>query len=57
MAFPDPLQPPAPRRLVERLRSRLVRRTPMDHGGHFPMLETPDALVSDIRGFARALRS
>jgi pimeloyl-ACP methyl ester carboxylesterase len=46
---------PAPRHLVER--SRLVRWTVMDHGGHFPMLEAPDALVADIRDFARSFRS
>jgi epoxide hydrolase len=34
-----------------------VRWTPIDQGGHFPMLEAPDVLVADVRAFARALRT
>jgi pimeloyl-ACP methyl ester carboxylesterase len=56
MLSPDPLQPPAPRHLAERSRSRLIRWTSLDQGGHFPMLEMPDALIADVRAFARAIR-
>ena len=44
----------APREYMERM-YRLVRHTEFSSGGHFAALETPTALVADVRAFARQL--
>lgn len=35
----------------------IVRRTEFDHGGHFPALEQPKALLRDIRDFVRFIEA
>ena len=45
-----------PRSLAERMYANIVRWTRMEHGGHFPALEAPDALAKEIRAFFRPLR-
>jgi len=37
--------------------NRLSHWSEFDRGGHFPALEVPDLLVSDVRAFFRPLRS
>jgi epoxide hydrolase len=36
--------------------NRIVRWTELERGGHFGAIEAPDALVADLRAFARDLR-
>ena len=43
------------RHLAERT-GNIVRWTNFEHGGHFPGLEQPEALVGDLRAFFRELR-
>jgi len=43
------------RHLAERT-DNIVRWTNFDHGGHFPGLEQPEALIGDLRAFFRGLR-
>jgi pimeloyl-ACP methyl ester carboxylesterase len=43
-----------PREVVQS-RYRITRWTEFDRGGHFPGLEVPDLLASDVRGFFGAL--
>ena len=43
------------RQLAERT-DRIVHWTRFDHGGHFPGMEVPDALVADLRDFFRQVR-
>ena len=43
------------RRFAEQILPSLTHWTEFDHGGHFPALEQPEPLVSDIRTFARSL--
>jgi microsomal epoxide hydrolase len=51
-----------PKELVRAPRSwaeatyNVQRWTRFDHGGHFPAIEEPDALVGDVRAFFRGLR-
>jgi microsomal epoxide hydrolase len=45
-----------PRSLAEPFYSNIQRWTRMPEGGHFPALEAPDALATDIREFFRCLR-
>jgi microsomal epoxide hydrolase len=52
--FRDPNAPP--RELVEPWYDLRSYRT-VAHGGHFPALENPDALVRDLRDFFRPLRA
>lgn len=54
-AFPDPVFPPPPRAFMARSH-HVVRWSAMPRGGHFPMLEVPDLLIEDVRGFGRHLR-
>jgi pimeloyl-ACP methyl ester carboxylesterase len=50
------VDPNAPsRRLVEPW-CDLRHYASFDKGGHFPALENPEAVISEIRSFARALR-
>jgi pimeloyl-ACP methyl ester carboxylesterase len=51
--FKDPNAPP--RRLIEPW-CDLRHYASFDKGGHFPALENPEAVVSEIRSFARMLR-
>jgi pimeloyl-ACP methyl ester carboxylesterase len=44
------------RRWAER-ENNVVHWTELEHGGHFPALEVPDALVADLRKFFRAVKS
>jgi pimeloyl-ACP methyl ester carboxylesterase len=53
-AFPHEIFQP-PQEWVARV-CNLQRWTPMAGGGHFAALEEPEALVGDIRAFARSLR-
>ncbi len=53
--FPAEMLEWPPRSYCERMYN-VQRWTKMDHGGHFAALENPDALVTDIREFARTLR-
>lgn len=53
-AFPDPHCPPPPRSIVDRSH-RVVHWTDMPAGGHFPALEQPDAVASDIIDFTNVL--
>jgi epoxide hydrolase len=54
--FPhDPAQPI--RRFADRLLTNIVLWNEHDRGGHFPALEEPDLIISDLRSFARALVS
>lgn len=53
-SFPGEILRP-PREWTERV-CNLQRWTPMAAGGHFAALEEPEALVEDIRAFARTLR-
>ena len=52
--FPDDIGLPI-RTLAERT-DNIVRWTEFDHGGHFPALEQPDTLITDIRSFFAPLR-
>lgn len=52
----DPLNPPPPRSLIER-DYNLVRYMATGRGGHWPMLETPEAFVADIRAFGEVIGS
>lgn len=51
-AFPDPAFPPPPRSRIAK-GYNLVQWTPMCRGGHFAAMEQPQALIDDIRAFAR----
>ena len=53
--FPEELLPWPPRSYVERM-FNVQRWTEFPHGEHFAALEEPDALLKDIREFARTLR-
>ena len=53
--FPKELLPWPPRSYVERL-FNVQRWTEFPSGGHFAAMEEPDALLQDIREFARPLR-
>ena len=53
--FPQELLPWPPRSYVERM-FNVQRWTEFPHGGHFATMEEPDALLHDIREFARTLR-
>ena len=53
--FPEEMLSWPPRSYVERMYN-VTRWTPMERGGHFAAMEAPDALVEDIRAFARSLR-
>ena len=53
--FPKELLPWPPRSYVERL-FNVQRWTEFPSGGHFAAMEEPDALLQDIRAFARTLR-
>ena len=53
--FPKELLPWPPRSYVERL-FNVQRWTEFPTGGHFAAMEEPDALLQDIREFARPLR-
>jgi pimeloyl-ACP methyl ester carboxylesterase len=44
-----------PRSLAEPFYGNIRRWTRMPAGGHFPALEYPDALATDIRAFFRSL--
>jgi microsomal epoxide hydrolase len=44
-----------PRELVEQ-HYDIARWATLEHGGHFPALENPRALVDEIRAFFRPLR-
>lgn len=51
----DPLNPPPPRGLAARVFD--VRRfVQADRGGHWPMLETPDLYVTELRAFAKQIK-
>ncbi|MFY0310485.1 epoxide hydrolase family protein [Leisingera sp. D0M16] len=54
-AWPDPVFPLPPREYVERSRSNLIYYSRPERGGHFPMVEAPEAYVEDLRAFRRAL--
>jgi microsomal epoxide hydrolase len=54
-SFPDPLMPRIPRRFAERSRTNMRFWREHGRGGHFPMLEAPDALCKDIVEFAGSL--
>jgi microsomal epoxide hydrolase len=43
------------RRFAEQIMPTLTHWTEFDRGGHFPALEQPKLLVSDVRNFARSL--
>jgi microsomal epoxide hydrolase len=45
-----------PRSVAERVYTDIRRWTRMPRGGHFPALETPEALADEIRAFFRPLR-
>jgi microsomal epoxide hydrolase len=45
------------RTLADRDLPTITRWTEFESGGHFPAIERPDALVDDIRSFARTLAS
>jgi microsomal epoxide hydrolase len=51
--FKDPNAPP--RHLIEPW-CDLRHYATFDKGGHFPALENPEAVISEIRSFARTLR-
>ena len=53
--FPKDLLPFPPRSMIERTMN-LVQWTDMPDGGHFAALERPEALVNDVRAFAKKLR-
>ncbi|MDH3693442.1 MAG: epoxide hydrolase [Gammaproteobacteria bacterium] len=53
--FPEELLSWPPRSYVERVYN-IARWTEFPHGGHFAALEQPEALIGDIRAFARTLR-
>jgi pimeloyl-ACP methyl ester carboxylesterase len=46
-----------PRSLAEGTYGNIRRWTRMPRGGHFPALETPDALAEELRAFFRPLRA
>jgi hypothetical protein len=35
---------------------KFEHRSEFDRGGHFPAMETPDLLITDLRDFFRRLR-
>ena len=53
--YPDPLNAPPPRHLVERSRTRIVQWEVAGTGGHFPFLEHPGRFVASFRRFAASL--
>ena len=53
-AFPDPVFPMPPRAVAEKSHN-VVHYATMGAGGHFPFYEAPDALIDEIRTFARRL--
>ena len=53
-SFADDVSPPSPPRWQERA-YRVVRRTRVPHGSHFPGLDAPEALADDLLGFLRSL--
>lgn len=54
-AYRDPVFPMPPREVAS-LPHSVVRYTTMPTGGHFPFYEDADALIEDLRRFARGLR-
>ena len=55
-AFPDPVFPPPPRSQAEKTYN-IVHWTEMDAGGHFPGLEQPELLLTDVRTFFAKMTS
>jgi pimeloyl-ACP methyl ester carboxylesterase len=55
VTFPHGAEPNMPRSLVERAYP-VQRWTDLPGGGHFPGIETPDAMVNELREFFRPLR-
>jgi pimeloyl-ACP methyl ester carboxylesterase len=53
--FPEELLPWPPRSYVERM-FNVQRWTEFPRGGHFGAMEEPEAMLGDIRAFARTLR-
>lgn len=53
-AYRDPVFPMPPREVAS-LSHSVVRYTTMPGGGHFPFYEDPEALIDDLRDFARGL--
>lgn len=54
-AFPDPVEPPPPRSLVERAYN-VTRWTNMPRGGHFAAMEQPELFLDDVCAFGRSVR-
>lgn len=55
-AFPDEFTPPPPKSIVARSYN-LVRYTTFEVGGHFPMLENPEAYVADVLSFIKSVEA
>jgi hypothetical protein len=56
-SFADPLLPRIPRHFVERSRTDIRLWREHENGGHLPMLEATEALVTDILAFANLVQS
>ena len=55
--FPDPLNGPPPRSLIERSRSKILQWDVFERGGHFPFLEEPEVYADSLRRFAKVAQA